>query len=88
MQSNGILVEAKRFNIINFIMRAVIFATNAYFIWLILTTIQSNGVYYLLAAVSAAELFGLTIMHIIFQTKIATRRLPQFNKKGAAYDQN
>ena len=47
---------------------------------------QSSTFYYSLAAVAAAELFVLTIMHIIFQSNIAKRRLPQFNKRGAAYD--
>lgn len=102
MQSNGILVEAKKFNIINFIMRVSIIITSLIFLAAILdenmnvgffkglpfalSGPQSSTFYYLLAAVSAAELFALVLMHIIFQSNIAKRRLPQFNKRGAAYD--
>ena len=102
MQSNGILVEAKKFNIINFIMRVSIIITSLIFLAAILdenmnvgffkglpfalSGPQSSAFYYLLAAVSAAELFALVLMHIIFQSNIAKRRLPQFNKRGAAYD--
>jgi len=102
MQSNGILVEAKKFNIINFFMRTILFLTMLFFlavminenipifrffkIPVLISGAQSSTFYYLLAAVAAAELFVLTIMHIIFQSNIAKRRLPQFNKRGAAYD--
>ncbi len=86
MQSNGILIEAKKFNKINALMRAVMFLTLIAFIPLIIINDQSNAFYYGLAAIDAAELFVLTLMHIMFQSRIAERRLPQFNKKGAAYD--
>jgi len=102
MQSNGILVEAKKFNIINFFMRTILFLTMLFFlavminenipifrffrIPVMISGAQSSTFYYSLAAVAAAELFVLTIMHIIFQSNIAKRRLPQFNKRGAAYD--
>ena len=47
-----------------------------------------NAVSYAACAVLAAELFGLAIYHIVFQTRVAKRPLPQFNKKGAHYDSN
>ncbi len=87
MQSNGILIEAKKFKRINTVMRTVMFLTLAAFVPFIVSNNQSSIFYYGLAAVAAAELFALTILHIIFQSSVARRRLPQFNKKGAAYDQ-
>ncbi|MBQ3264906.1 MAG: hypothetical protein IJH07_03925 [Ruminococcus sp.] len=35
----------------------------------------------------AAQLFWIMLSHIRFQAEIAKRRPPQFNKKGAAYDE-
>lgn len=43
---------------------------------------------YGMCIVCAAELFGLAVFHIYFQTQVAKRPLPQFNKKGARYDEN
>ena len=48
---------------------------------------KPNSFYYGLAVIAAAELFALTLLNIMFQSNVAKRRLPQFNKKGAAYDQ-
>ena len=42
---------------------------------------------YLISFILAAELFWLMFCHIRFQVAIAKRRPPQFNKKGAKYDQ-
>ena len=47
-----------------------------------------NAVSYGLSFLAAAELFGLAVFHIHFQTSVAKRPLPQFNKKGARYDEN
>ena len=47
-----------------------------------------NLISYIFCAVLAAEIFGLALYHISFQTKVAKRPLPQFNKKGAHYDSN
>ena len=87
MQSNGILVEAKKFNRINTLMRAVTFLTLISFIPVIVSDNKPNSFYYGLAVIAAAELFALTLLNIMFQSNVAKRRLPQFNKKGAAYDQ-
>ena len=102
MQTNGILVEAKKFNIINSVMRAGILFTSFIFFTAILSekmnldilrqlpfaisSPQSNNFYYILAFIAAAQLFALAFIHIIFQANISKRRLPQFNKRGAAYD--
>ena len=48
----------------------------------------NNLISYGACFLAAAELFGLAIYHIRFQTEIAKRPLPQFNKKGARYDEN
>ena len=47
-----------------------------------------NMISYSLSFVLAAELFVQMFRHIRFQVAIAKRRPPQFNKKGAAYDEN
>ena len=86
MRSNGILLSARKFNRINALMRTVMLISLIAVIPFIILNDKSNMFYYGLAVVEAAELFALTIMHIMFQSSIASRRLPQFNKKGAAYD--
>ena len=43
---------------------------------------------YGMSAVLAIELFILAVCHIRFQTQVAKRPLPQFNKKGAYYDEH
>ena len=102
MQANGILVEAKKFNIVNSIMRAGILFTSFIFFTAIISermnldilrqlpfaisSPQSNTFYYILAFIAAAQLFALAFIHIVFQANISKRRLPQFNKRGAAYD--
>ena len=86
MRSNGILMSARKFNRINALMRTVMLISLIAVIPFIILNDKSNMFYYGLAVVEAAELFALTIMHIMFQSSIASRRLPQFNKKGAAYD--
>ena len=87
MHSNGILVEAKKFGTFNTLMRTIMFITLLLFIPAIVVDVWNSAVFYMLAAVSAVELFILALMHIVFQSGIAKHKLPQFNKKGAAYDE-
>ena len=87
MQTNGILIEAKRFNVINNIVRIITFITLGLFLPIILDGTWGSGGFYALSGVAAAELFVLALLHIRFQSRVALRRLPQFNKKGAAYDE-
>lgn len=47
-----------------------------------------NIVSYAACVVLAVELFGFALYNIAFQTNVAKRPLPQFNKKGARYDSN
>ena len=86
MQSNGILVEARRFSLINFLMRTAMIITHIFLIFMVFRVTPNNEFYYMLSGVSAIELFILALMHISFQIRIAKRRLPQFNKEGATYD--
>ena len=88
MQQNGILAEAKRFKIINGLYRASIYIMVLVNIGAIFTDTAAKEIYYLLSVVAAVQLFGLALMHIFFQSKVAMRKLPQFNKKGALYDEN
>lgn len=46
-----------------------------------------NVISYLGCLVIAVEFFLIMLSHIRFQSEIAKRRPPQFNKKGAAYDE-
>ena len=50
--------------------------------------LPSKTLYYALSGCVMAEMIGMCIPHIRFQTEIAKRRPPQFNKKGARYDEN
>ena len=88
MQQNGILAEAKRFKIINGLYRASIYIMVLVNIGAIFTDTAAKEIYFLLSVVAAVQLFGLALMHIFFQSKVAMRKLPQFNKKGALYDEN
>ena len=46
-----------------------------------------NIISYLGCLILAGELFWIMLSHIRFQAQIAKRQPPQFNKKGAAYDE-
>lgn len=50
--------------------------------------LANSMITYGMCILCAAELFGLALLHIRFQTQVAKRPLPQFNKKGAQYDEN
>ena len=88
MQTNGILAEAKRFNRINGIMRAVMYVSMLFSLLGSFAQTPNNTLLYTLAFIAGGELIALALLHIRFQTTVAMRRLPQFNKKGAAYDEN
>lgn len=87
MLSNGILVEAKRFNHLNGVIRGVLY------VWMIACLLVGfadglkGAAMYGMAIAAAVGLTVLSLAHIAFQTRIAHRRPPQFNKKGAAYDE-
>lgn len=87
MQQNGILAEAKSFRVINGIYRVLMYIAVFICILVISADTAAKSLYFALAAVNAAAMFGLALLHIFFQKKVAMRRPPQFNKKGAAYDE-
>ena len=80
--------EAKRFKkrdkirLIVMIVSAVAGALLSY------ADLAYNVFTYLGCFLMAAELFYFMICHIRFQAEIAKRQPPQFQKKGAAYDEN
>ena len=86
MLSNGILVEAKKFNRVNAIVRLVLFVWFGFCFFGIFSNSAAFSVMYAQSVTCAVGLFVLALLHINFQSKIAKRRLPQFNKKGAYYD--
>lgn len=88
MQTNGILAEAKRFNRINGILRAVMYISMIVSLLGSFAQTPHNALLYALSFIACGELITLALLHIQFQTNVAKRRLPQFNKKGAAYDEN
>ena len=55
---------------------------------LVYADVANNLISYGACFIAAAELFVLALLHISFQSRIAKRPLPQFNKKGAGYDEN
>lgn len=69
-------------------LKIVILASIGISVVLVLIDPASNIVSYSACIALAVEMFGLAIYHISFQTRVAKRPLPQFNKKGAHYDSN
>lgn len=67
-------------------LKIVIIVSIAASVGIVLLDPASNIVSYAMCILLAVELFGLALYHIVFQTKVAKRPLPQFNKKGAYYD--
>lgn len=88
MQQNGIIAEAKKFKTPNTIYRAFMYFIAILSVVSIASDMAFKEAYFIFAIILAAMLFGLALMHIFIQVKISLRRLPQFNKKGAAYDEN
>ncbi len=67
-------------------LKIVMIASIAVSLALVLLDPANNAVSYGACFLLAAELFGLAIYHISFQTRVAKRPLPQFKKEGAYYD--
>lgn len=87
-QQNGIVAEAKKFKTPNTVLRTIVLFASIASLLTIARDAAAKEIYFVLSGVLAALLFGLALLHIFFQAKVALRRLPQFNKKGAAYDEN
>lgn len=67
-------------------LKVVMVLSIAASVLLVLADPAYNAISYGACFVLAAELFGLAIYHINFQTRVAKRPLPQFKKEGAYYD--
>lgn len=87
MLTNGILVEAKRFNRLNAVLRGVLYALMVLCLLTGLDGTAKGASLYGLSIMAGVGLTVLSLAHILFQTRIAHRRPPQFNKKGAVYDE-
>ena len=85
---SGILTEAKKMLTPLFIIRLIVYATTAFHLWLAFMDYPSKTLYYALCGCVMIEMIAMCIPHIRFQIEIAKRRPPQFNKKGAHYDEN
>lgn len=84
--NNGIITVAKKLTIPLLIIRLAVYATTVLHLVVVLNDVPRNIVYYLLCGTVTAELFAMSFLHIFFQSSVAKRRPPQFNKKGAYYD--
>lgn len=84
---NGIIIAAKKYSVLFLILYIIIMLTA--FVFLLISTGDSLSklLYYILCGVLAAMLFIIALLHIRFQTKVAKRRPPQMDKKGALYDE-
>lgn len=79
--------EARKFLSRVLWLKIVMYITLAAGVLVIVFNRVNNILSYAVCVVAAAELLGLALFHISFQTGIAKRPLPQFNKKGAYYDE-
>lgn len=84
---SGIMTEAKEFVKTNRYIRLGVFLAAALGVFIIYLSVPVNAVIYAYCVLLMAGLFAAALLHIKFQSKIAMRCLPQFNKKGAAYDE-
>ena len=69
-------------------LKIVMYVTLAIGVLIAFADLPARWITYGMCILAATELFGLAIFHIHFQTQVAKRPLPQFNKKGAQYDEN
>lgn len=84
---NGILQEAKKLLTPLTVIRYIVYGTTVLHLWLTIAEVPSKSTYYLLCLVIMGGLFAMAMIHVRFQVTIAKRRPPQFNKKGARYDE-
>ena len=83
-----VITEAKAFLKKVVWLKLIMFLSIAFGALIVYVDPAYNIISYGACLLAAAELFGLAIFHIHFQTQVAKRPLPQFNKKGARYDEN
>ena len=88
MLKSGILQEAKKLLKPLIGISVGVYLTAVFYLVLVFLDLPHKTLYYGLCFVIMASLFAISLLHIRFQVTIAKRRPPQFNKKGARYDEN
>lgn len=83
---NGIIAESKRSSKYMSIVQWIIIITSAVSMALLITNVTNRYLLYGLCFLFALELFIYALLNIRFQSDVAKRAIPQFNKKGAYYD--
>ena len=83
-----IVTEAKGFLSSVLWLKILMYITLAAGAVIVYLDLANSLITYGMCILCAVELFGLALFHIRFQTQVAKRPLPQFNKKGALYDEN
>lgn len=83
-----IVTEAKGFFSSVLWLKILMYITLAAGALVVFLDLANSLITYGMCILCAVELFGLALFHIRFQTQVAKRPLPQFNKKGALYDEN
>ncbi len=83
-----IVEEAKKFLSNVFWLKAGMYFTLVISVIVIILDLAFSLITYGMCLIIALELFALALLHIHFQTQVAKRPLPQFNKRGAYYDEN
>ena len=86
MLNNGIITTAKKLLMPLKVIRIIVYVTLVISLIGVMSDGANNSLYYLFCGIIAVELFCTSFLHIWFQATVAKRRPPQFNKKGAYYD--
>lgn len=77
-----IVTEAKKTNTTLIISQVLIYATVLFSVIIASFDLANNLIPYFLCIIQAIELFIVALIHITFQSNIAKRPIPQFNKHG------
>ena len=83
-----IVQDAKKFLNILIIPKIIMYLSIGIGILIAIADVPFNWISYGMCFIVALELFILALCHIYFQTQVAKRPLPQFNKRGAYYDEH
>ncbi|MBQ2093975.1 MAG: hypothetical protein II190_05270, partial [Ruminococcus sp.] len=86
MLNNGIITTAKKLLMPLKVIRIIVYVTLVISLIGVMSDGANNSLYYLFCGIIAVELFCTSFLHIWFQATVAKRRPPQFDKKGAYYD--
>ena len=83
----GTVPEAQRYLRREGWLRIVCYVTMIFAFALVVVDPAQKAVMYSVGILLMAELFGLVLNTVYFQSQVAKRMPPQFNKKGALYDE-